>query len=212
MILQDITTRVLPRPEKKALSADDKTIPPPPKSNILKYCFSSTKISCSWPVKFKMAKPIGIKHKIKGADNKAKQMPCAVAREHPIRSPRPQSWATNVLVIPAKAIKPHTNVKNKIPAGSDARNVASLYQERKSRSKKFNNAKLPELIIRGQATFIKAFRRSRFVTMSDIKIKFTYFYHEVKPQKHTEYFDMSHLTTSIVYFTLVVCLGEYTCA
>ena len=80
-----------------------------------------------------MAKPIGIKHKIKGADNKAKQMPCAVAREHPIRSPRPQSWATNVLVIPAKAIKPHTNVKNKIPAGSDARNEASLYQERNRR-------------------------------------------------------------------------------
>ena len=69
-----------------------------------------------------------------------------------------------------------------------------------------------ELIIKGQATFIKAFRRSRFVTISDIKLKFTYFYHEVKPQKHTEYFDMSHLTTSIVYFTLVVCLGEYTCA
>ena len=146
-----------------------------------------------------------------GIASNAKKIPCAVAVAAPSLSFRPANWATNVLVIPASAIKPHTNVKNRIPPGKEAQKEASLYHDKKSRSKKLSKAKLPELIIKGQATLKRFWQRDRLVVDRDMTPKTTRFRLEGEPQKQNESIRGCRLTTHQHCFTLRNLLGGTVC-
>ena len=137
-------------------------MPPPPHIRIEKYSASRANTSGGCPLRFKRSRPTGSSNAIKGSESRASIIPCVVARAHPRRSSLPHSWATNVLVIPVSAINPQTSVKKRIPPGREARNASMPYQDRNSRSKKLRRAKLPELIISGQAICMSSRRRSRF--------------------------------------------------